>query len=214
MAMNPYEILGIDRTANDDEIKRAYRELAKKYHPDNFKDNPLSDLANEKMKQINEAYDIIQKERNNRKNDDYSAYNGYSHSGNGGTYGNSQSDSYRVRELINESRYSEAEIILNRVHVNERDAEWYYLKGVILTKRGWFFDAQKNFQTACNMDPSNAEYRDALYSTRHTSNRFNSRRYNAEGNQNAGCSGCDICTGLICADCLCECLGGDCIKCC
>ena len=60
---NPYTVLGVDRTATDDEIKKAYRELAKKYHPDNYADSPLADLAEEKMKEINEAYDAIQRER-------------------------------------------------------------------------------------------------------------------------------------------------------
>ena len=54
---DPYEILGVSRDASDEEIKNAYRQLARKYHPDNYADNPLSDLASEKMKEINEAYD-------------------------------------------------------------------------------------------------------------------------------------------------------------
>ena len=55
---DPYEVLEINRTATDDEVKKAYRELAKKYHPDNFKDNPLADLASEKMKSINSSTQI------------------------------------------------------------------------------------------------------------------------------------------------------------
>ena len=60
---DPYKVLGVSRTATDDEIKKAYRELARKYHPDNYQDNPLADLAEEKMKEINEAYDAINKMR-------------------------------------------------------------------------------------------------------------------------------------------------------
>ena len=62
---DPYKILGVDPSASDEEVKRAYRELARKYHPDNYADNPLGDLAEEKMKQINEAYDQITKMRQN-----------------------------------------------------------------------------------------------------------------------------------------------------
>ena len=60
---DPYKVLGVPRDATDEEIKKAYRELARKYHPDNYVNNPLSDLVEEKMKEINEAYDTIQKER-------------------------------------------------------------------------------------------------------------------------------------------------------
>ena len=63
MNRDPYSVLGVNRNATDEEIKKAYRELARKYHPDNYVDNPLSDLVEEKMKEVNEAYDTIQKER-------------------------------------------------------------------------------------------------------------------------------------------------------
>lgn len=67
MRKDPYKVLGVDRTATDDEIKSAYRELAKKYHPDNYVGSPLADLAQEKMKEINEAYDKINRQRQQEK---------------------------------------------------------------------------------------------------------------------------------------------------
>ena len=60
---DPYEVLGVDPSASDDEVKKAYRELARKYHPDNYQNNPLADLAEEKMKEVNEAYDAVTKMR-------------------------------------------------------------------------------------------------------------------------------------------------------
>ena len=207
---NPYEVLEINRDASDDEIKKAYRELAKKYHPDNFKDNPLADLANEKMKQINEAYDEIQKNRSSHTKNNRNGYT-YYYNADSGTHSNYP----RIRELINGNRYSEAEIALDSVSQSERDAEWYFLKGVLYTKREWYFDAQKYFETACSLDPTNNEYKNAYYSMKNRAGSFYSNGgYNTSRQQNMGCSACDICTGLICADCLCECLGGDLIRCC
>ena len=192
---NPYEILEISGSATDEEVKRAYRELAKKYHPDNFKDNPLADLATEKMKEINEAYDAIQKERSGGFNNT----RGY-HDNNSG-----YSNFPRVRELIINKRFSEAEIMIDSVSANSRNAEWFYLKGVVLTERGWFFDALKNFEAACRLEPNNQEYRDAISQIRSRSDKF----YEKSGGygparREAGCSVCDICAGLMCADCLCS----------
>ena len=197
---NPYDVLEISRDASDEEIKKAYRELAKKYHPDNFKDNPLADLASEKMKQINEAYDDIQKNRSSHTNNSRNGYTYYN------TDSGTQSNYPRIRELINESRYSEAEISLDSVSRFERDAEWYFLKGVLYTKREWYFDAQKHFETACRLDPSNNEYKNAYYSMKNrASNFYSSGGYNTSRQNANGCTFCDICAGLMCLDCLCNC---------
>ena len=63
MVTNPYEVLGVSPNASNDEVKRAYRELSRKYHPDSYVNNPLADLAEEKFKEVQEAYDQIMKQR-------------------------------------------------------------------------------------------------------------------------------------------------------
>lgn len=202
---DPYKVLGVSPYDTDEKIKLAYKELAKKYHPDNYDSSPLSDLAEEKMKEINEAYDQIMDERRKKRTGDYSSY--YSSSN------NYKSSNYNdVRNLIMSGRIIDAEQILDGVNEAQRDAEWYFLKGTVLYKKGWLEEAYNNFNRACNMDPGNQEYKAAV-------NQINNQRNGVYGGYNpatanSGCSGCDICTSLMCADCCCECMGGDLIRCC
>lgn len=190
---DPYKVLGVNPDATDDEVKKAYRELVKKYHPDNYANNPLADLAEDKMKQINEAYDIIQKQRANG-----SSGNSYNSSNNTqGSY-TTASRFPRVRELINAGRFSEADIYLENTPLAERNAEWCFLKGAIQLQRGWLLDARRNFEQAVKLEPNNPEYLAAL-------SRLNST-YNTSYNTNRReVTMCDICAGLACADCLCGC---------
>ena len=198
---DPYKVLGVSRDATDEEEKKAYRDLARKYHPDNYVNNPLSDLVEEKMKEINEAYDTIQKERaSGHTSSDGSSYSSSAYS-----------DYSKVRELINERRYSEAELILDAVGQQNRGAEWNFLKGCVLIQRGWYYDAQKYLETACYLDPANDEYKNTLDRIKQTTSGYGQSYRNT---RNIGHSPCDLCTGLICADCMCECCGGDLISCC
>ncbi len=208
MTKDPYEILGVQPTATDDEVKAAYRAQARKYHPDNYADNPLSELAEEKMQEINEAYDAIVRMRKGQGGHTGNAgYTGQS-TGYSGGYGNSRHRD--IRQMIGQNRLADAEMLLDGVPGHARDAEWFFLKGSVQYKKGWLEDAYTHFQTACRMDPGNLEYRQAL-------NRMATYRqtggYRTVDNQQ-GCTGCDVCTSLWCADCCCECMGGDLIRCC
>ncbi len=199
-----YSVLGINKNATDDEVKAAYKEMAKKYHPDNYADNPLSDLAAEKMKEINEAYDGIMNERRRRKSSANHA---------GGNYYNASSNFSDVRSLITNNRLEEAQEILDGVPPERRDAEWYFLNGTVLYKRGWFDNAYTNFATACRMDPMNPEYREAMNRVQRSAGGNFNNPYRSAPNM-GGMSACDCCSNLICADCCCECMGGDLIPCC
>ena len=193
---DPYKVLGVSPDASDDEIKKAYRELAKKYHPDNYINNPLKDLADEKMKEINEAYDKIV---SLRKNGGQNAY----HSSSSGSASFS-----KIRQMISEGYYDNAEKELNSR--SDRTAEWYYLKGCVAMKRQFYTQARQYLERAVMLDPQNAEYRAAyqnLTSSQAQYGGFNTQR-------TSECDSCDLCTGILCADCICECCGGDLVRCC
>ena len=201
---DPYEVLGIGRNATDDQVKEAYRAMARKYHPDNYADNPLSDLAKEKMQEINDAYDSIMSERRGRGKS----------SANGGAGSTHFAD---VRRMIGENRLEDARAILDGVPISRRDAEWYYLNGLVLERRGWFDDAFTSYSNACRLDPSNSEYAAAFNNIKQKRGGGFGGYYGGGtpyGQAGRGCSTCDICTGLMCTDCCCEAMGGDCIPCC
>lgn len=194
---NPYEVLGISPSATNEEVRSAYRELAKKYHPDNYVDSPLADMAEERMKEINEAYDEILRMRTSSGTGG-STGSGYSYSSGSGSYDSVYS---QARIAINRGDYKTAENLLNGVDQTKRGAEWFYLKGCILVHRGYYMDAMRYIDRACELDPSNREY-----STLRDNLRVQSQNYgsmHARPNDN-GCNMCDICSFLICMDCLCR----------
>lgn len=193
---DPYEVLGVSPSASDDEIKKAYRELARKYHPDNYQNNPLADLAQEKMKDINEAYDAITKNRGGTQN---SYGTGGSSYGNYGKTDTGSADFGRIRQMINAGQLDAAENLLNGV--GNHSAEWYFLRGNIAQRRGWMDEAARNYQMACQMAPGNMEYRQALSMVQFGGN----RQYQQGGYQSNDCSNdmCSICQMMMCLNCLC-----------
>lgn len=198
---NPYEVLGVREGSTKDEIKKAYRELAKKYHPDQYGANPLKDLAEEKMREINEAYDYIMKN---------STDGSYQHAEERTTYsqssGNYQTQDYNynsIRMDIQTGNYVLAEEKLNRM--NTRTAEWNYLMGLVLMRKGWYDAAYNSMSTACNMEPQNMEYRDAFRRINRRNDNYR-QPYGGRSDSNL----CDICATLYCMDCLCQSMGGGC----
>lgn len=209
---DPYQVLGVSRSASDAEIKKAYRELAKKYHPDKYADTPLADVASEKMKEINEAYHAITEERKNGSSSGSSYYSdsSYSHSSDYGSYSESRSYSGgsrfdEIRMMINNGNFGAAEDALSGIPSDERNAEWYYLMGVVFYQKGFLSDAYNYFQTACRMDPNNAEYQ-SMFAKIQQQRSGNQGGFNSQ-NSTTLCTGadwCDFCTCLLCTDCLCN----------
>jgi len=195
---DPYEVLGVPPTASDDEVKRAYRDLARKYHPDNYVDNPLADLAQEKMKDINEAYDTITRNRAGGGSANYQRQNSQNYQ-RASYYNASNNELYmRIRQAINVGDLDSADNMLRTVR--DPDAEWYYLCGTVAYRRGWLDDARRNFQSACSMEPNNPEYQQALRAMQGGGNMYRQSYYS---NRN-DCD--DLCTQLLCLHCLCNCM--------
>ena len=171
---DPYRVLGVSPDASDDEIKRAYRRLAKKYHPDL---NPGDKVAAKKMQEINAAYEQIKNPEKAQRSyggsnsyggqQSYGGYGQQSYDPFGGawqrTYTNQQSgDRYQqgAYQYIMYGRYQEALNILNSA--SERNARWYYLSALANDGLGNQVTALEHIRKAVSMDPSNREYLDAL----------------------------------------------------
>lgn len=201
---DPYKVLGVSPNATDEQIKAAYRELAKKYHPDHYANNPLADLAQEKMQEINQAYDAIQAQRRAGANSSGQQYS----SSSAGGYSSGASQFADIRRLINLGRIAQAQELLDGVAMANRDAEWHFLRGSIYYSRGWLDDALQSFQKACAMNPQNPEYAAAYNQL--IWQRQTGRPHGVGGSSYpAGdCTCCDACAALYCANCCLEGMGG------
>lgn len=191
---DPYEVLGVSKNASQDEIKAAYRKLAKQYHPDRYIGNPLADLAAEKFKEINEAYESL---TGGNAGSSYQSSSSYQGAGNFA----------QIRNYINMGAIDEAERLLD--NMSERPAEWFYLKGLVCLRRGWHTQGVNFIRQAVNMNPANSEYRHTLNSIENQA-----QQYRTVGGGMNDATMCNCCSNLLCADCCCECMGGDLIGCC
>lgn len=209
MINDPYSVLGVSSNASNEEIKKAYRELSRKYHPDSYNDNPLAELAEEKFKEVQEAYDQIMKER---EGGGYSygygnAQSNGGYSSNGAGAGQEPAEMNTVYNYINARRYQEALNLLNQMP--QRTARWYYCSGFANAGIGNNVIALDHARQAVNMEPNNVEYRQLLNQLQWSGQRYQSRGYGSGGFPSTG----NFCCDLMCADQLCECMGGDLCSC-
>ena len=209
MITDPYKVLNVSPSASDDEVKKAYRDLARKYHPDHYHGTDLEHMAEEKMKEINEAYDMIQKQRKNGN----STQQGYGANGYGsyGAYGQGSSSSnplfQQIRAAINRGDLASAEQMLN--HTDLRTAEWHFLMGSVYYRRGWLDEAAREYEMACGMEPNNMEYQQAYQYMRNGGG-----AYRPEGFGTGGMMDCNWCQTLICASMVCTCCTGGRVRIC
>ena len=201
---DPYSVLGVDPNASDEQVKKAYRDLARKYHPDNYQNNPLADLAEEKMKEINEAYDTITKSRAGGGQSTYGpgAYQQNTYTGGyqqrQSSYQSGGSLYAQVRQAINQGNLRLADQLLRTAP--SQDAEWHFLTGYVAFQKGWLDEATQHFRVACSMNPGNAEYRQALSMMQQGGAGYHPSGYG----YNSGC-GCDPCTTCMCISCASPC---------
>ncbi|MEE0955485.1 MAG: DnaJ domain-containing protein [Eubacterium sp.] len=179
---DPYEVLGVPHDADMDEIKKAYRQLSRKYHPDANINNPNKDQAEEKFKEVQAAYKQIQDEREKG----YSSWSDYKETGSagsgehgdygydpfeeffGGGFREQQSQrgfnakNYTAPEMqaavnyINNGLYQEAITALDQT--DQRTAAWYYLRAIANSGLGNMEAAKQDAGTAAEMEPDNTEY--------------------------------------------------------
>ena len=166
--MDPYKVLGIAPGATDEEIKRAYRNLSRKYHPDANVNNPDRAQAEEKFKEVQQAYDQIMKEK--QQGGAFSGGYGYNTAGGGaGGYGYGGNRSYSgtadspqltaAANYIANHCYAEALNVLNGIPFAERSARWYYYSAMANQGAGNNIVAREHATRAVEMEPSNLEYR-------------------------------------------------------
>lgn len=198
---NPYEVLGVKPGASESEIKAAYKELVKKYHPDKYIDNPLADLAQEKMQEINEAYDQLMKKGSTGGGYGQSYGGQQSYSGGQSYNGDSRAYYYAVRQELDRNNLAKADQML--INAPDRSAEWYFLSGILSYRKGYVDDAMSNIQQALHMDPNNFEYQRTYQQLRSRGNMYAGRSNGQGYNSSDACMDC--CTTYMCISCVSPC---------
>lgn len=213
MQKDPFVILGVSDQVTQNELYEAYIEMRRRYEEKRFSPGKEGEEACEKLQEIDDAY----RDANEILKTRYFVSN----------FSNPLQE---ADDLIRQGKMSEAQDVLDRA--TERTAEWHYLQSMIFYKKGWAGEARTQLKMAVDLEPGNPRYTDALNAMdrkaqgqdryranddrRYYSDQYgDGRSYRGDVPTGArGCTPCDCCSSLICADCCCECMGGDLISCC
>lgn len=227
MIRDPYSVLGVTRGATDREIKKAYRTLSRKYHPDSYSDDTQKNWAEEKFREVQEAYNQIVEERSGKSQQTYGGYGG-----GGQQYSEEDQHLMAAMNYIRARRYNEAVNVLNSME--NRGARWYYFSSYANLGLGNNVVAMDYAKKAVEMDPGNMEYQQYYQQLQRggTASPFGGFGGGYGGNPFGGgygggyggyggygsyggssCGTGNICCDLWCADTCCECMGGDLCSC-
>ena len=221
---DPYQVLGVSRSASDEEIKKAYRTLSRKYHPDANVNNPNKDQAEERFKQVQQAYDLIMKEKQQGTSGSYSygagsadgrsagtgsygqgpfgGFSGQYYYGNGTYRSQSRATSPKLQAALNYIQnqcYPEALNVLSSIPFSERAGQWYYYSAFANYKVGNNAIAIDHARTACALEPDNYYYANLLNQLQGGETRYQQRSSQYGGNPSM--AGSNYC-GQICGTCL------------
>lgn len=216
--LDPYRVLGVSKDASMDEIKKAYRNLSRKYHPDANLNNPNKDQAEEMFKQVQQAYDQIVREREQGTSSSgswggggYGSYGGFG--GFGGGY-QTQEDQHSMEmraaaNYINAGHFREALNVLNRM--SERNAEWYYYHAMANAGMGSTASAMEDARKAVEMEPDNMRYQQ-FYQQMQSGGQWYQSMGSGYGYPRPGTEMGNCCCECLCLNALCG--GCCCVPCC
>lgn len=236
---DPYQVLSVSRNASEEEIKKAYKALSRKYHPDANINNPNKEQAEETFKEIQQAYQQIMKERTegyryqngssgtsgSYGTGEYSDFGGFGGFGSfggfggfgGSTYGSSSTgyeENGHLRAAGNYVRngyYKEARNVLDDMPEAERSARWYYYSALAHAGLNNQVSAMEHAKRAAAMEPDNADYNNLVYRFENGGSWYQQRQYTYGQPYMAGNG---MCLKLCIANLLCNlCCGGGGICC-
>ena len=219
MSKDPFVILGIDKNATQSEILEAYKEKRIQYQGLVFEDGEVGANAARMIEELDSAYQQAM---------EYSHDHSYVSSGNAeeGFDGFSE-----IKNAIKNKDFAKAQRLLDDNF--DRGGEWHYYQAIVYYEKSWLSESKKQLEIAISLDPSNAKYQKALENMKKKidgTNAFDDQKQKGKGKRRQGDEdyrhqrsyrqadesdvACRVCQGLMCADCCCECMGGDLISCC